>query len=83
VRIDTHVYQGYVVPPHYDSLLAKLIVHANTRPAAIARLRRALSECVIEGVKTNLDFHRRLCEHPDYQAGLMDTRFVERMLKPV
>ena len=60
VRVDTHVYAGYVVPPYYDSLLAKLIVHAEDRPAALARLRRALAEFVVEGCKTNLDFLRRL-----------------------
>jgi acetyl-CoA carboxylase biotin carboxylase subunit len=80
VRLDTHVYQGYVVPPNYDSLLAKLIVHAESRPAAVARLRRALFECVIEGIKTNLDFHRRIVEHEDFVRGRLDTRFVERLL---
>jgi len=81
VRIDTHAYQGYVVPPHYDSLLAKLIVHAEDRPAAIARLRRALCECVIEGIKTNLDFYRRLVEHEDFLNARLDTHFVERLLR--
>jgi acetyl-CoA carboxylase biotin carboxylase subunit len=79
VRIDTHIYDQYVVPPHYDSLLAKLIVHAENRPAALARLRRALSEFIIEGCKTNLDFYRRLLANPDYVAGRMDTHLVERM----
>jgi len=80
VRVDTHVYQGYVVPPNYDSLIAKLIVHDEDRPAAIARLRRALVECVVEGIKTNLDFHRRVVEHEDFVRGRLDTRFVERLL---
>ena len=79
VRVDTHIYEGYVVPPNYDSLLAKLIVHDEDRPAAIRRMRRALDECVIEGIKTNLDFHRRLFVHPDFVAGKLDTRFTERM----
>jgi acetyl-CoA carboxylase biotin carboxylase subunit len=79
VRVDTHIYEEYRVPPHYDSLLAKLIVHAEDRPAAIRRLRRALREFVIEGIKTNLDFHRRLVVHPDYVAGRVDTHFLERM----
>lgn len=79
VRIDTHIYQGYVVPPHYDSLLAKLIVHGEDRMAAIARLRRALFECVIEGIKTNLDFHRRLAENEDFERARIDTRFIERL----
>ena len=69
VRVDTHIYEGYVVPPNYDSLLAKLIVHAEDREAAIRRLRRALGEFVIEGIKTNLAFHRRLVDHPDFVAG--------------
>jgi acetyl-CoA carboxylase biotin carboxylase subunit len=79
VRVDTHIYQQYVVPPHYDSLLAKLIVHAENRPAALARLRRALAEFVVEGCKTNLDFHRRLLANADFIAGRMDTRLIERL----
>jgi acetyl-CoA carboxylase biotin carboxylase subunit len=79
VRVDTHVYSGYVVPPNYDSLLAKLIVRAENRPAALARLRRALAEFVVEGCKTNLDFHRRLLSNAEYVAGRMDTHLLERM----
>jgi acetyl-CoA carboxylase biotin carboxylase subunit len=79
VRVDTHVYPQYLVPPYYDSLLAKLIVRAENRPAALARLRRALSEFVVEGCKTNLDFYRRLLANPEYIAGKMDTNLVERM----
>jgi acetyl-CoA carboxylase biotin carboxylase subunit len=79
VRVDTHIYQQYIVPPHYDSLLAKLIVHAENRPAALARLRRALAEFVVEGCKTNLDFHRRLLGNADFVAGRMDTHLIERM----
>jgi acetyl-CoA carboxylase biotin carboxylase subunit len=79
VRIDTHIYNQYLVPPYYDSLLAKLIVRAETRPAALARLRRALAEFVVEGCKTNLDFFRRLLANPEYVAGKMDTHLVERM----
>ncbi len=79
VRVDTHIYQGYVVPPYYDSLLAKLIVHAEDRPAAIRRLSRALSEFVVEGIKTNLDFHRKLVEFPDFISGQLDTRLLERL----
>ena len=78
VRVDTHIYEGYVVPPNYDSLLAKLIVHAEDRDAAIRRMRRALDEFVVEGVKTNLSFHRRLMDHPDFVAGKLDTHFLER-----
>ena len=80
VRVDTHIYEGYVVPPTYDSLLAKLIVHAEDREAARRRMKRALSEFVVEGIKTNLDFHRRLMDHPDFIEGRCDTHFVERMI---
>jgi acetyl-CoA carboxylase, biotin carboxylase subunit len=79
VRVDSHIYNQYLVPPFYDSLLAKLIVHAENRPAALARLRRALDEFVVEGCKTNLDFFRRLTVNPEYVAGKMDTHLVERM----
>jgi acetyl-CoA carboxylase, biotin carboxylase subunit len=79
VRMDTHIYAHYRVPPHYDSLLGKLIVHAENRPMALARLRRALAELVIEGCKTNIDFHRRLLDHPDFVAGRIDTHLVERL----
>ena len=79
VRIDTHIYQGYVVPPNYDSLLAKLIAFGEDRPTAIARLRRALDEFTVEGIKTNLDFHRRLVRTEDFLRGRLDTRFIERM----
>jgi acetyl-CoA carboxylase biotin carboxylase subunit len=78
VRVDTHIYEGYVVPPNYDSLLAKLIVHAEDRESAIRRMRRALDEFVVEGVKTNLLFHRQLMDHPDFRAGNLDTHFLER-----
>ena len=73
------MYGSYVVPPNYDSLLAKLIVHAENRPAALARMRRALAEFVVEGCKTNIDFFRRLLANPEYIAGKMDTHLVERM----
>ncbi len=79
VRVDTHIYNQYLVPPFYDSLLAKLIVRAENRPAALARMRRALAEFVVEGCKTNLDFFRRLLANSDYVAGKMDTHLVERM----
>jgi len=82
VRVDTHIYAGYRVPPHYDSLLAKLIVHGFDRPAALARLRRALGELIVEGPRTNIDFHRRLLDHPDFIAGKLDTHLVERMHAP-
>jgi len=80
VRVDTHIYEGYVVPPHYDSLLAKLIIHDNTRDAAIRRARRCLDEFVIEGIRTNLPLHRRIINHPDFVTGRVDTGFLARML---
>jgi acetyl-CoA carboxylase biotin carboxylase subunit len=79
VRVDTHIYNQYMVPPFYDSLLAKLIVRAENRPVALARLRRALAEFVVEGCKTNIDFFRRLLANAEYVAGKMDTHLVERM----
>jgi acetyl-CoA carboxylase, biotin carboxylase subunit len=80
VRVDTHVYAGYVVPPNYDSLLAKVIVHDVDRPAALRRARRCLDEMVIEGPRTNLPFLRRIVNHPDFIRGDFDTGFVARML---
>ena len=77
VRVDTHCYPGYVIPPFYDSLLAKVIVHAANRPAAIARMRDALDSFVVEGVRTTIPFHQRVLAHADFQAGLVTTRWVE------
>jgi acetyl-CoA carboxylase biotin carboxylase subunit len=78
VRVDTHVYAGYRVPQHYDSLLAKLIVHASTREEAIARMKRSLAETVIEGVHTTVPFLQAVMDHPDFVAGEVDTKFLER-----
>jgi acetyl-CoA carboxylase biotin carboxylase subunit len=80
VRVDTHIYEGYRVPPNYDSLMAKLIVHDNDRASAIARAKRCLSEIVIEGPRTNIPFLRRILEHRDFVSGDFDTGFVARML---
>jgi acetyl-CoA carboxylase biotin carboxylase subunit len=77
VRLDTHVYSGYVIPPNYDSMIAKLITTAQTREEAIAKMKRALDEFVIEGVKTTIPFHRQLMDHPDYVAGNYTTKFME------
>ena len=77
VRIDTHVYSGYVIPPNYDSMIAKLITTAQTREEAISKMRRALDEFVIEGVKTTIPFHRQLMDEPDYVAGNYTTKFME------
>jgi len=78
VRVDTAAYQGYVIPPHYDSMIAKLIVHGKDRTEAIARGRRALDFFVIEGVKTTIPLHRRILEEKDFQEGRITTRFMER-----
>ena len=77
VRMDTHVYSGYTIPPNYDSMIAKLITTAQTREEAINKMKRALDEFVIEGVKTTIPFHRQLMVHPDYLAGNYTTKFME------
>ncbi|TMU55209.1 acetyl-CoA carboxylase biotin carboxylase subunit [Flagellimonas algicola] len=77
IRLDTHVYSGYMIPPNYDSMIAKLITTAQTREEAINKMRRALDEFVIEGVKTTIPFHRQLMDHPDYLAGNYTTKFME------
>ncbi len=77
VRLDTHAYQGYVIPPYYDSMIAKLITTAQTREEAIAKMKRALDEFVIEGVKTTIPFHRQLLDNPDFVAGNYTTKFME------
>jgi acetyl-CoA carboxylase biotin carboxylase subunit len=78
VRVDTHIYAGYTVPPYYDSLLAKVIVHGNTRDEALARMRQALDSFIIEGVTTTIPFLGRIMRHPDFIAGKVDTKFLER-----
>ncbi|WP_417590875.1 acetyl-CoA carboxylase biotin carboxylase subunit [Owenweeksia hongkongensis] len=77
VRLDTHVYAGYMIPPYYDSMIAKLITTAQTREEAIDKMRRALDEFVIEGVKTTIPFHRALMDDPEYLAGNYTTKFME------
>ncbi len=77
VRLDTHVYDGYSIPPNYDSMIAKLITTAQTREEAIAKMKRALDEFVIEGIKTTIPFHRQLMDNPDYVAGNYTTKFME------
>jgi acetyl-CoA carboxylase biotin carboxylase subunit len=77
VRVDSHLYAGYEVPPHYDSLLSKLIVWAETRDAAIARMQRALDEYVIEGLTTTIPFHQRLLRHEGFIRGDTYTRFLQ------
>ena len=79
VRVDTAIYTGYVIPPHYDSLIAKLIVHGKDREEAIARMRRSLDEFIIEGVKTTIPFHKKVLTNPDFIKGEFNTTFVEKM----
>ncbi len=77
IRVDTHVYSGYTIPANYDSMIAKLITTAQTRDEAIAKMRRALEEFYIEGIKTTIPFHRQLMENEDYLAGNYTTKFME------
>mgnify|MGYP003449864335 FL=1 len=77
VRLDTHVYAGYTIPPNYDSMIAKLITTAQTREEAINKMKRALDEFYIEGIKTTIPFHRQLMDEPDYVAGNYTTAFME------
>lgn len=77
VRVDSHIYSGYVIPPHYDSMVAKLITVAQTRDEAITKMHRALSEYVIEGVKTTIPFHIKLMENEQFKKGNFTTKFLE------
>ncbi|MEZ0005481.1 acetyl-CoA carboxylase biotin carboxylase subunit [Flavobacterium sp. 28YEA47A] len=77
VRLDTHVYSGYTIPPNYDSMIAKLITTAQTREEAISKMKRALDEFVIEGIKTTIPFHRQLMDDPAYVEGDYTTKFME------
>jgi acetyl-CoA carboxylase biotin carboxylase subunit len=81
VRVDTHVYSGYTVPPYYDSMIAKLIVTAATREIAIARMKRALSEFMIRGIKTTIPFQLEILNHPDFVSGDYDIGWVGRYLE--
>jgi len=77
VRVDTHVYAGYKIPPYYDSMIAKLIVRASTRELAIRKMRRALDEFVIEGVPTTIPFHSQLMQDENFRNGKFDTHFLD------
>jgi acetyl-CoA carboxylase biotin carboxylase subunit len=80
IRVDSHAYVGYVIPPFYDSLLAKLIAHGHDRGEAIVRMQRALDEMIVEGIQTTIPFHQKILRHPEFLTGRTSTRFVERML---
>ena len=80
VRVDSAAYADAVIPPYYDSMIAKLIVKGRDRSEAIGRMKRALEMFVIEGIKTSIPLHRRILNHPDFAAGRLDTNFIERFL---
>ncbi len=80
VRVDSHVYAGYTVPPYYDSMIGKVIATAKTRGEALRRMAIALEEIIIEGVKTTIPFHQKAIQHPDFQAGELDTHFVAKLM---
>ncbi len=80
IRVDSHAYAEYQIPPHYDSMIGKLIVHGDTREEAIAKMYGALDEFIIEGVKTTIPFHKTMMKNPNFISGDIDTKFVERLL---
>ena len=80
VRVDSHMYSGYAVPPHYDSLIAKLISYGEDRDTAIVRMRNALAEMVVEGIKTNAALHQEILAHAAFHQGGLDIHYLERRL---
>ena len=78
VRIDTAIYEGYTIPPNYDSMIAKIITHGDSRNEAISKMKRALEETVIEGVDTNIDFLFKIIKNPNFIRGNFDTSFIEK-----
>ena len=80
IRVDSHAYSGYDVPPFYDSLIGKVIAHGETRQLAIARMRIALAEIVVEGIKTNIPLHQEICQHTAFKAGGTDIHYLEKRL---
>lgn len=81
IRIDSAIYSGYTVSPYYDSMLAKLIVHGESREEAIAKMQSALGEFILKGIDTTIDFHYKIMDHPDFVEGQYDTGFIEKVLK--
>jgi acetyl-CoA carboxylase biotin carboxylase subunit len=79
IRIDTHCYAGYLIPPFYDSMVGKLIVHAADRPAAVSAMQRALAAFKVNGVPTTIPFHKAVLAHPDFTQGRVTTRWVEEV----
>ncbi|MET0103759.1 MAG: acetyl-CoA carboxylase biotin carboxylase subunit [Sedimenticola sp.] len=80
IRVDTHIYSGYRVPPHYDSMIGKLVAHGETRDAALARMRTALSEAIIDGIKTNIPLHQEIMKDGAFIAGGANIHYLEKML---
>jgi acetyl-CoA carboxylase biotin carboxylase subunit len=80
IRVDTHIYNGYIVPPYYDSMIAKLIAHGDDRSAAMARMRGALAEVVVDGIKTNISLHQDICSDAAFLAGGTDIHYLEKKL---
>lgn len=78
IRVDTAIYNGYIIPPNYDSMIAKIIAYGTTRNEAIAKMKRALEELVIDGIETNRDFVFQIIKTPDFIRGNFDTSFIER-----
>jgi acetyl-CoA carboxylase biotin carboxylase subunit len=82
VRWDSHIYQGYTVPPHYDSMVGKLVIHRHTRKQVIEVARRALQELTTEGIVTTASLFLRILDHSDFRAGQVDTGFIDRYFSP-
>ena len=80
VRVDTAIYEGYTIPPNYDSMIAKIITHGVNRNEAISKMKRALEETVIEGIQTNIDFLLEILGNPDFIRGNYDTSFIEKKI---
>jgi acetyl-CoA carboxylase biotin carboxylase subunit len=80
VRLDSHVYAGYEVPRYYDSMIGKLIVKGDTREKAIAKMRRALGEFEVDGIKTTIDFHKKIMDNKDFKANNFNTGYLEKFL---
>lgn len=80
IRVESHIYSGYKVPPFYDSMIGKIIAHGNDRPTAIARMKNALAEVVIEGIKTNIPLHQEIFQHAAFQSGGTDIHYLEKRL---
>jgi acetyl-CoA carboxylase biotin carboxylase subunit len=80
IRVDSHLYSGYSVPPYYDSMVAKIIAHGHTRASAIARMYVALTEMVVDGIKTNIPLHLEIMQHSAFKAGGTDIHYLEKRL---